>query len=93
MSSAKQDNVTEINAIHCGNLQLRSSKTLLQPAIEEIIDEPVQKSTEETKITPTPIEQTLDTTQYEPDPPSSVGVVDLPQEEEGQSPTESLKIR
>lgn len=81
----------ELNAIHCGNMQLRSRKTLSQLTIEEIIDEHVKKSAEKTTITPTSVEQIPDTTQHKPNLPSSARASDLPQEEGGQSPTELSK--
>lgn len=49
--------MTRINAIHYGNLQLRSRKTFQQPTIVEILDELVKESIETAKTSSTPLEQ------------------------------------
>lgn len=91
MYSTKQDNVTRLNVIHCVNLQLRFGKTLSQPTIEEILDEPIKEFVTTTTTMPTFVEQTPKAAQNKPDPPSSARAFDLPREEGGQSPTNLLK--
>lgn len=70
---------------------MRYGKTRSQPAIEEILDEPIKKSVETTTTMPTSIKQSPEATLNRPDPPSSAGAFNLPQEDGGHSPTDPLK--